>query len=201
MASYLLFPDRKCLLFHTGASGHHLSVLEKLHPGLPLLWHQEFMTCPESGIHSLPELCALCWRFYQNPALRSGALGDCDLLVRACQGHPHLPPGVLGQASENINTAEIYSSVIELTSAKALSGQKSSLVCPFPFPSSSNLLCSLTVDVVIILKKFQKQPVYKNSFPGKDKRTKGRTKSYLALPRTNPWTKLRVLLRWTGLEN
>lgn len=192
MASYSLFPDRKCLLFHTGASGHHLSVLEKLHPGLPLLWHQEFMTCPESGIQSLPELRALCWRFYQNPALRSGPIG---------QGHPHLPPGVLGQASENINTAAIYSSVIELTISKALTGQKSSLVYPFPFPSSSNLLCSLTVDVVIILKKFQKQPVYKNSFPGKNKRTKRRTKSCLALPRTNPWTKLRVLLRWTGLDN
>lgn len=76
MASYSLFPDRKCLLFHTGASGHHLSVLEKLHPGLPLLWHQEFMTCPESGIQSLPELRALCWRFYQNPALRSGPIGQ-----------------------------------------------------------------------------------------------------------------------------
>lgn len=90
---------------------------------------------------------------------------DCTLLVRACWGHPQLPACALGQAWEKNNKAAIYSSVIELMCAKPLTGQKSTLAYPSPFPSSSSSLCSLTVNVVIILKTFQKQPVFWNSFP------------------------------------
>lgn len=48
MASYSLFPDRKCLLFHLGTSEpwrhQYVNVPDKLHPGLHLPWHQELMT-------------------------------------------------------------------------------------------------------------------------------------------------------------
>lgn len=191
MASYSVFPDRKCLLFHIETTGPWRPYCPwQASPRASPSMASEAHDSPESGIQSLPELCVMCWRFYQNLALPVGGMLGSPSSASLCPW----PSMRKYQQSCNLELCDRTGKCKGFDWTEKYTGISFSFPCLFQ-------LAVLFFDCQCChrIKKVPKATIFLEQLSSENKRTKRRTKSYLSLPRTNSWNKLRVLLRyWTG---